>query len=70
MCVCLFATKFFGFPGADLKSSFGRGVIGGAEDDRNSFRAFGFLCEPEFSFSFLSFLCVKINLHIYLQANA
>ena len=68
--MCVFVTKSFGFPGADLKSYFGKGVVGGAEDDRNSFRAFGYLCNPAFSFSFLFFLCVKINLHIYLQANA
>ena len=68
--MCVSVTKIFGFPGADFKSSFGRGVVGGTEDDRNSFRAFGFLCNPAFSFSYLSFLCVKINLHIYLQANA
>ena len=33
------ATKIIGLPGVDLESSFGKGVFGNAEDDRNSFRS-------------------------------
>ena len=41
MCVCVSVRNenFFRLPDADLKRSFGKGVFGNAEDDRNSFRS-------------------------------